>query len=319
MSKTPVVPVDITSSQFLQQYIEQFIAYLSHVRRLSPHTLSNYQRDLEKLLIFADKNSINSAEQLTPHIIRQWVSYLHRTGLTGTSIQRALSATRSLFNWLNKEKLASHNPALGVSAPKSPRKLPKTLDTDQVGGFLTTKGDAWIDVRDRAIIELFYSSGLRLSELISLNIIDVDLTDGIVTITGKGNKTRSVPVGSIAVQAISHWLSVRQEKTTAASEQALFISGRGLRINPRTIQARLKALSQQQSMGQKIHPHMLRHSFASHLLESSGDLRAVQELLGHANISTTQVYTHLDFQHLAKVYDKAHPRAQKKKGAISDE
>lgn len=319
MGKIPVAKLEVTSSQFLQQHIEQFIAYLTHVRRLSPHTLSNYQRDLEKLLLFADKNNISNIQEITPHIIRQWVASLHRTGLTGTSIQRALSATRSLFHWLNKEKIATHNPALGVSAPKSPRKLPKTLDTDQVGGFLNTKGGAWIEVRDNAIIELFYSSGLRLSELVNLDIIDIDLNDGIVTITGKGNKTRSVPVGSMAITAISHWLQIRSEKITSESEQALFISSRGQRINPRTIQARLKKLSLQQSMGQKIHPHMLRHSFASHLLESSGDLRAVQELLGHANISTTQVYTHLDFQHLAKVYDKAHPRAQKKKGAISDE
>ena len=291
-----------------------FITYLRDVRRLSPHTLQNYRRDLASLQLFCEQNDRESAEQLVESDIRQWVSQLHRRGLAGSSIQRSLSATRSFFNYLSREQGRPRNPAASVQAPRRPRKLPKTLDADQVDKYLSFEDDSAIARRDRAIAELFYSSGLRLAELVAVNINDIDQHSKLLTVTGKGNKTRTVPVGAIALQAIESWLQVRPH--TAANEdsaRALFTSNQGQRISVRNIQARLKLQGRKSGMHQDVHPHMLRHSFASHMLESSGDLRAVQELLGHANISTTQIYTHLDFQHLAKVYDAAHPRAKRRK------
>ena len=237
---------------------------------------------------------------------------LHRKGLGGRSIQRWLSSLRTFFNYGLKHRWLTSNPANGIAAPKSPKKLPKTLDVDQINQFLSLPESNWIDCRDHAIIELLYSSGLRLAELTNLNLTDVDLREAMVTVTGKGNKTRQLPIGRQALGAMKSWLKRRQE-LKKTDLPAMFLSQHGKRLSPRAIQDRLKKISIKQGMQGKVHPHMLRHSFASHLLESSGDLRAVQELLGHQNISTTQVYTHLDFQHLAKVYDKAHPRAQKKK------
>ena len=290
--------------------INEFLDYLRTARRLSPHTLSNYQRDLDKFAAFCQPHH-DSPQQVDTAAVRHWVGSLHRTGLNGRSIQRALSALRSFYKFRNRHHRDAHNPALGVQAPKAAKKLPKALDADQTQRLLEIDGDDWLALRDRAMLELFYSSGLRLSELASLNLGDIDLQDQLVTVTGKGNKTRALPLGSYALQALQQWLKVRASQVT--NEEAVFLSQRGQRIHVRSIQARLKKYSLEQDVGQHVHPHMLRHSFASHLLESSGDLRAVQELLGHANISTTQVYTHLDFQHLAKVYDQAHPRASKKK------
>jgi len=298
----------------MEQSATQFIDYLRDVRQLSPHTLSNYQRDLQSLQRYCEEHSKRSAEQLVEADIRAWVSQLHRRGLAGSSIQRSLSAARSFFNYLGREQGRPRNPAASVQAPRQPRKLPKTLDADQVNKYLSFDEDSVIARRDRAITELFYSSGLRLAELVAVDINDIDQHSKLLTVTGKGNKTRTVPVGSMALQAIERWLQVRPDNSADEDGAvALFTSSRGQRISVRNIQARLKVQGRKSGMLQDVHPHMLRHSFASHMLESSGDLRAVQELLGHANISTTQVYTHLDFQHLAKVYDAAHPRAKRRK------
>jgi integrase/recombinase XerC len=298
----------------MEQSATQFIDYLRDVRQLSPHTLSNYQRDLASLQRYCEEHNRQSAEQLVEADIRTWVSQLHRRGLAGSSIQRSLSAVRSFFHYLGREQGRPRNPAASVQAPRRPRKLPKTLDADQMNKYLSFDEDSVIARRDRAITELFYSSGLRLAELVAVDINDIDPHSKLLTVTGKGNKTRTVPVGSMALQAIERWLQVRPDDSADEDgAAALFTSNRGQRISLRNIQARLKVQGRKSGMLQDVHPHMLRHSFASHMLESSGDLRAVQELLGHANISTTQIYTHLDFQHLAKVYDAAHPRAKRRK------
>ena len=291
----------------------EFLAYLRDVRQLSPHTLSNYQRDLDSLSAFCERRGINSPLRVEEADIRQWVGEMHRRGLAGSSIQRSLSAARSFFTFLGREQRQQRNPAAAIQAPRRPRKLPKTLDADQVDRYLRFEEDSPVALRDRAIAELFYSSGLRLAELVAANIDDLDRESALITVTGKGSKTRTVPVGSVALAALDAWLAVRpQIEADRDAAAALFTSNRGKRISERSIQARLKLQGRKAGMHQDVHPHMLRHSFASHMLESSGDLRAVQELLGHANISTTQIYTHLDFQHLAKVYDAAHPRARKR-------
>lgn len=285
-----------------------FINYLRDVRQLSPHTISNYQRDLNSLTVYCALRQREDAGAIHEADIRGWVSQMHRHGLAGSSIQRALSAARSFFNYLGREQGHSRNPAAGVQAPRQPRRLPKTLDADQVNKYLEFAADDPMALRDSAIAELFYSSGLRLAELVAINLDDIDYSAQLITVTGKGRKTRTIPVGSVALAALRRWLAVRPP----ASEPALFTSNRGHRISVRNVQARLKLQGRRAGMYQDVHPHMLRHSFASHMLESSGDLRAVQELLGHANIATTQIYTHLDFQHLAKVYDAAHPRAKRR-------
>jgi integrase/recombinase XerC len=302
----------MSASSWLEQ-VEDFLSYLHSVRQLSPHTLSNYRRDLNKFTTFCLQQNLTQPQTVDSAAVRHWAAALHRSGLNGRSIQRALSAVRSFYKFRGRYHHDSKNPAIGIQAPKSSKKLPKALDADQMQQLLTIDGDDWLSHRDRAMLELFYSSGLRLSELSELNLDALDLADQLITVTGKGNKTRTLPLGSYAVKALRSWLKVRND--IQADPQAVFLSQRGDRISPRSIQARLKKYSVQQGVGQHVHPHMLRHSFASHMLESSGDLRAVQELLGHANISTTQVYTHLDFQHLAKVYDQAHPRANKRKNS----
>jgi integrase/recombinase XerC len=254
-------------------------------------------------------------EELVEADIRAWASQLHRRGLAGGSIQRSLSATRSYYNFLGRENGVLRNPATSVQAPRKPRKLPKTLDADQVDKYLVFDSDTAVARRDSAMAELFYSSGLRLAELAAVDVNDIDAQSKLLTVTGKGRKTRTVPVGSAALETIARWLKVRPSDAAETTDAgALFTSNRGRRISVRNIQARLKLQARKSGMHQDVHPHMLRHSFASHMLESSGDLRAVQELLGHANISTTQIYTHLDFQHLAKVYDASHPRAKRRKG-----
>ncbi|ARN74143.1 tyrosine recombinase XerC [Oceanicoccus sagamiensis] len=298
-----------------QQGINEFLHYLEVARQLSPHTLSNYRRDLEKFSAYCQHNTIADPALVHSADVRQWVAQLHRGGLAGPSLQRALSALRSFYKYRarNGEK---NNPALGIQAPKSAKKLPKALDADNMQQLLAIDGDDWLSLRDRAILELFYSSGLRLSELVNLNQQDIDLSKALVTVTGKGNKMRALPIGSFAIKALRDWFSVRADAKPV--DNAVFLSKQGRRLGQRSIQQRLKKHSVQQGVNQSVHPHMLRHSFASHILESSSDLRAVQELLGHANISTTQVYTHLDFQHLAKVYDKAHPRANRKTSKVDN-
>lgn len=290
---------------------EAFLTYLRDVRRLSPHTLSNYHRDLVSLSTFAQVSGQPGIEDLIEADIRGWVGQMRRRGLAGSSISRALSAARSYYNYLGRENGEPRNPAAGVQAPKNPRKLPKTLDVDQVSALLTAGKETPLALRDTAIAELFYSSGLRLAELAAINIGDIDGRTQSLTVIGKGSKARTVPVGKMALEAIGAWLKARPDLDADAKIRPLFTSSRGGRLSVRAIQARLRQQGREAGMRQDVHPHMLRHSFASHLLESSGDLRAVQELLGHANISTTQIYTHLDFQHLAKVYDAAHPRAKR--------
>lgn len=295
----------------MKKHVENFFAYLKNERGLSARTLTAYQRDLDLLLQYLEAEEIDKPEQVTQHHIRAFIAQRHRQGLGGKSLQRLLSAVRSLYRWMLREGLAVHNPATPVRAPKSPRHLPATLDADSMGQLLEIPCDTTLAIRDKAIMELFYSSGLRLSELASLRWEQLDLKSGMVTVTGKGNRTRMVPVGRMASEALLEWRKNRGE--FASFEQPnVFVSQRGTPIATRTIQARIRYWAKRQGIPQNIYPHLLRHSFASHMLESSGDLRAVQELLGHADISTTQIYTHLDFQHLAKVYDKAHPRAKKK-------
>ncbi len=299
----------------LKTQIGQFLQHLINERGLSLHTVSGYQRDLLQLNAYCLENAIEAWHELQTHHIRQFIAQSHRRGLSGTSLQRRLSSTRTFYHYLVREALSKHNPALDVSAPKTARKLPNTLDTDQVAQLLNVAANDWYARRDRAMLELFYSSGLRLAELVNANINDISWDEGSIKVTGKGNKQRLLPVGSIALSALKTWQAGRQPlpvKRTSEDPCALFISERGNRISARNVQARIRHWTRQQSLPGNVHPHMLRHSFASHMLESSGDLRAVQELLGHADISTTQIYTHLNFQHLAEVYDKAHPRAHKK-------
>jgi len=308
-------------------WLEDFYQYLRSEKRLSPHTLKNYRRDLKVFLGFIESTDRNLQEKNTQekrtkektdwhkvnaHLVRNFIASQHRSGLSSSSIQRSLSAIRSFYNYLLREGHVVNNPVQGIRAPKGTRKLPKPLDVDQVSRLLDINDQEPLAIRDRAIMELLYSSGLRLSELVSLNINDIDMKDATVRVTGKGARTRIVPVGRLARTAVHGWQKIRGQ-LAKVDEHALFVSKRGTRLNPRSVQQRLRYWGQRQALDGTVHPHKLRHSFASHLLESSGDLRAVQELLGHADISTTQIYTHLDFQHLAKVYDQAHPRARKKR------
>lgn len=288
-------------------------AYLEHLRRerqVSAHTLDGYRRDLAKLATLCEKQSIRSWQELDTHSLRRYIASLHQDGLSGASLARLLSATRGLYQYLLREGLARHDPANGLSPPKGQRRLPRTLDADRSAQLLDgAVEDDFIARRDQAMLELLYSSGLRLSELVGLNLDHLDLNDGLVRVTGKGNKVRELPVGRLAREALAHWLPLRAQANPI--DGAVFVSQQGRRLSPRAVQLRVRQAGVRE-LGQHLHPHMLRHSFASHLLESSQDLRAVQELLGHADISTTQVYTHLDFQHLASVYDQAHPRAKRK-------
>ena len=295
----------------MKSQVNNFLAYLENERGLSPRTIIAYRRDLESLLEYLQTQEIDQPEQVSQHIIRAFIAQKHRQGLGGKSLQRLLSAVRSLFRWMLREGLAEHNPATPVKAPKSPRHLPATIDADSIGQLLNIPCDTPLAIRDKAIMELFYSSGLRLSELTTLRWEQLDLASGMVTVTGKGNRTRMVPVGRMAAEALTQWRKTSGE-FTSFEQPYVFVSQRGNPIAARTIQSRIRYWAKRQGLPQNVYPHLLRHSFASHMLESSGDLRAVQELLGHADISTTQIYTHLDFQHLAKVYDKAHPRAKKK-------
>lgn len=295
-----------------QQDCNDFLRYLEQEKRMSSHTVSNYQRDLKQLLSFLQDHDLNSWTEIKSSHIRQFIVQLHRQGLAGRTIQRFLSAIRSLYRYLIREGLAENNPAQAIQAPKTEKRLPSTLDVDQMGALLDhTAQNTFIDSRDRAIMELFYSSGLRLAELASLDIRDIDFGDHLVYVTGKGNKSRVLPIGSQALLALNAWL-VKRDERGFFEQTALFITQQGRRLGVRSIQKRLDHWGKKNAISDKVHPHRLRHAFASHMLEASGDLRAVQELLGHSDISTTQIYTHVDFQHLAKVYDAAHPRAKKR-------
>lgn len=293
-------------------HLKDFQNYLQYEKNYSAHTLSAYKRDLVQFQIWLTNNQCNNLLAADNLHIRQWVTGLHRQGIGSRSLQRKLSSLRSFYNFLIRKRKLKNNPALDILAPKAAKRLPDTLDADTLTQLLKIPADSILAIRDRAIMELFYSSGLRLSELANLNVDNLDLRERSLTAAGKGDKERLLPVGSKAIEALNAWLTQRGNMAKL-EEIALFVSMRGKRLSTRSIQQRLNYWRQRQGLSQHIHPHKLRHSFASHILESSGDLRAVQELLGHADISTTQIYTHLDFQHLAKVYDKAHPRARSKK------
>lgn len=292
----------------LEPAINDYLQELRVAKRYSPHTVSNYQRDLKVFAAEAVKRGISCWSDVTTRDIRAIVAEQHLAGISGRSLARKLSALRGLYSYLMKLEQSDVNPAADVLAPKDKKALPTTLDAEEISRLLKENLKDPMVSRDLAMFELMYSSGLRLSELVSIDLVDLDLHMGEIRVTGKGGKTRVLPVGSHAVEAVNKWLEFRRT-LPGAGEKAVFISARGKRIAPRTVQMRLKKLAESQGLTRNCYPHMLRHSFASHLLESSGNLRAVQELLGHADISTTQVYTHLDFQHLASVYDKAHPRA----------
>jgi integrase/recombinase XerC len=294
------------------QQLTDFLNQLTVEKRASEHTVKSYQRDINHLTKYCTDKRILHWADLKQSDVRSHIASRHRLGLSSPSLQRELSAIRSFYHFLLKNRLADSNPAQYIKAPKQARKLPKTLDVDQISGLLEAGASSALEIRDLAMFELFYSSGLRLSELAALNLTDVDLSDNSLMVRiGKGGKSRMLPVGSKAVTAINNWLQQRQ-KNAGVAESALFVSIRGTRLSQRSIELRLEQWCKKKGIAEHIHPHMLRHSFASHLLESSQDLRAVQELLGHSNLSTTQIYTHLDFQHLAEVYDKAHPRAKKR-------
>ena len=293
----------------LQPEVEAFLAWLAVERRMSPHTLSAYRRDLADLAGWMRDGGIADWARLRQEALRTYVAGAHRRGLSAKSLQRRLSAIRSFYGWLGRERSLEANPAMGLRAPKAPRKLPQVLDADEAARLVEVPTDAPLGLRDRAMLELFYSSGLRLSELCGLRWRALDLAEGLVTVVGKGGKTRLVPVGSHARAALQAW----RDENKPAADAPVFPGRAGGPISPRTVQARLRELALRQGLFKRVHPHLLRHSFASHVLESSGDLRGVQELLGHADIATTQIYTHLDFQHLAKVYDAAHPRARRRK------
>jgi integrase/recombinase XerC len=294
----------------IQSQIDAWLTRLASERKASPHTIEGYRRDLARLVRYMQVQQITSLDTLVPNRMRGFVAAEHRAGLSPKSLQRLLSSCRSFFRQLTRENLLTHDPLAGVRGPKVHRKLPEVLDVDEATALVEGEGDEALNLRDRAMLELFYSSGLRLSELIGLRWLDLDLEAGEVRVLGKGRKTRIVPVGRHAITA----LRALGKAEGCEPDSPVFRGRGGAPISPRTVQARMKTLALRQGFAKRVHPHLLRHTFASHMLESSGDLRAVQELLGHADIATTQIYTHLDFQHLAKVYDAAHPRA-KKRGA----
>ncbi len=293
--------------------VQDFLGYLQVERRASAHTLDAYRRDLDALGAWATAHDAEAAT-LEGAQLRQFIADEHRRGLAPKSLQRRLSACRSFYAWLLKHQRIAASPAARLKAPKAPRKLPQVLDADEAVRLVELPTDAPLGLRDRALLELFYSSGLRLSELCALIWRDLDFATGLVNVLGKGNRQRRVPFGSHAREALSGW----RAESGGADGQPVFPGRKGGPITQRAVQIRIRQLAQRQGLFKHVHPHMLRHSFASHILESSGDLRGVQELLGHADIATTQIYTHLDFQHLAKVYDAAHPRAKRRKAPAAD-
>lgn len=288
----------------------RYLQYLKFERAYSDHTVSNYSHTLISLMTFSAEKNLVRWQDIDDTLLKQWIGQFKREGLKASSIQLHLSAVRGLFKYLVSKREIAINPADLLVSPKQDRPLPKNLETDEVHHLLSFIPESDIEFRDKAYMELFYSSGLRLAELTGLDVVDVDVQECMVKVTGKGNKQRILPVGSVAINAIVDWIKVRPS-LNKHNIDALFISKLGNRLSARQIQQRLKYWGQKLGMANTVHPHKLRHSFATHILESSADLRSVQELLGHANLSTTQIYTHLDFQHLAKVYDQAHPRAKK--------
>jgi integrase/recombinase XerC len=291
-----------------QKYLDGYLAWLRNEKQYSDLTAENYERDLGHLFELSAKTPL---ADLRIHHIRRYIAQLHSQGLGGRSLARMLSAWRGFFAYLMRDHGLTDNPCAGLRAPKSPRTLPQALSPDEASRMVDLPTDTTESIRDKAIYELFYSSGLRLAELVDLDPEQLDLVTGEIRVTGKGSKTRIVPLGQFAITALKAWLVVRGQ-IAREGETALFVGQRGSRISPRVVQLRMKQWGIKQGISSNVHPHLLRHSFATHVLQSSGDLRAVQEMLGHASISTTQVYTHLDFQYLSKVYDAAHPRAKKK-------
>jgi integrase/recombinase XerC len=288
--------------------LQGYLAYLHNERNYSPLTSENYARDIRRLFSLAGTTPL---PELKSQHIRRYIAQLHSGGLGGRSLARLLSAWRGFYNYLMRDHRCLTNPCVGLRAPKAPKTLPHALSPDEAVKLVEMQIDSPLDARDKAMFELLYSSGLRLAELVRLDPIDIDFVDASVRVTGKGSKTRIVPLGSHAIAALEFWLATRPSLANT-NETALFVGKNGSRISPRTVQIQLRQWGIKQGISTSVHPHLLRHSFATHVLQSSGDLRAVQEMLGHASISTTQVYTHLDFQYLAKIYDGAHPRAKKK-------
>ncbi|AKD40743.1 tyrosine recombinase XerC [Pasteurella multocida] len=295
----------------MQEQLDKYWNYLRIERQVSPHTLTNYQRQLNRIVQILTENGITSWQAVTPSVVRFILAQSHKEGLKEKSLALRLSALRRFFTYLVQQQAIKVNPATGVPAPKQNRHLPKNIDAEQVQQLLNNDSKEPIDIRDRAILELLYSSGLRLSELQSLNLNSINTRVREVRVIGKGNKERIVPFGRYASHAIQQWLKVRL--LFNPKDDALFVSQLGNRLTHRAIQQRLEVWGIKQGLSSHLNPHKLRHSFATHMLEASSDLRAVQELLGHSNLSTTQIYTHLNFQHLAEVYDSAHPRAKRKK------
>ncbi|HZW24733.1 MAG TPA: tyrosine recombinase XerC [Gallionella sp.] len=293
-----------------QQYLDGYLAWLRNEKRYSELTAENYARDLRRLFELAADTPLAN---LKIHHIRRFIAQLHGKGLGGRTLARMLSAWRGFYTYLMRDHGLADNPCVGLRAPKSPKTLPQALSPDEAARLVDIPADTPDELRDKAMFELFYSSGLRLAELVNLDCeaMRADIAAGEVRVTGKGSKTRIVPLGSHAIKALQAWLAVR-DRLAKPDEAALFVGARGSRITPRVVQLRMKQWGIRQGLNSNVHPHLLRHSFATHVLQSSGDLRAVQEMLGHASISTTQVYTHLDFQYLSKIYDAAHPRAKKK-------
>ncbi len=287
--------------------IERYLEHLAQERNYSAHTIAAYARDLNA---FRDHSTRSDWTAVTTHDVRDWIATSHRRGAANRSMQRSLSAIRAFFAWLERMGVVESNPATVVRAPKARRQLPKALDTDQAARLMDFDPRDLLQLRDRAMVELLYGSGLRLSEMTELTIGDLDLAGGFVRVRGKGNKTRQVPLGSHSIAALEAYFAARADEL--GSDAPVLVSNRSQALSPRTVQLRLKRLGITQLGSDALHPHMLRHSFATHMLESSGDLRAIQELLGHSDISTTQIYTHLDFQQLAKVYDASHPRSKRK-------
>ena len=301
-----------------REWMTRFLSHLNFERRLSSHTVSAYRHDLRTLLAFCERRDVKRWGALNNFQVRAFAAGEHAGGIAPRSIQRRLSAARTFYEYLMREGAVKNNPALDVRAPKTKKRLPATLDADQMGRLLDFRVDDTLSARDKAMMELFYSSGLRLSELVGLDVSGVDLQDRTVRVLGKGHKTRIVPVGRHAIAALKKWLTQRAALTqmnpssSSAHSGPMFVGKTGRPLSVRAVQLRVGTWARRQGLTMHVHPHMFRHSFATHLLESSGDLRGVQELLGHADISTTQVYTHLDFQHLASVYDAAHPRARRR-------
>lgn len=291
--------------------IDDYLRYLTVERRYSPRTIEAYRHDLQRLVLWCEGRGLKDWSAVTPSTLRQCLASEHGRGLNSRSLHRWLSAVRRFYHWLMREQRVLTDPTLGLKAPKTRRTLPHTLEIDALNAALDQVPLDDLDLRDHAMAELFYSSGLRLAELATLDLADIDWAQQQVGVTGKGNKQRLLPVSHKAVERLTQWLDVRRQWGVSPEQTALFISQRGTRLAHRSIQARLQHWAIQRGLPVHLHPHLLRHSFASHMLESSGDLRAVQELLGHANITTTQIYTHLDYQHLAEVYDRAHPRARR--------